>query len=101
MGPIVYNLNERLGVKLFISMWLILLLHLMNGMRSLVQAEDGPGLGTDALPNEYAIGKLLSRINHKVGVHSGTGFVFMHRGYLIVPYAEDSGGGDGSGGLAV
>ncbi|RMG18187.1 MAG: PKD domain-containing protein, partial [Planctomycetota bacterium] len=59
----------------------------------------GPGL-----PNRrYAPGDeftVLSRIDARHGVPSGQGFVTLHRGYLLVVFSMDSGGGGGTGGFA-
>jgi YVTN family beta-propeller protein len=43
---------------------------------------------------------LLSHINSSVGAPNGHGFVSMHRGYLMVIFSNDGGGGKGSGGFA-
>lgn len=59
----------------------------------------GPGL-----PNLTYSGKspmdTLSIIDSSVGAPNGHGFVSMHRGYLLVLFASDGGGGDGTGGFA-
>lgn len=62
-------------------------------------AADGPGLGNLS----YAPGEVLTtlaRFDHASGAPYGHGFVAMHRGYLVVPFALDAGGGLGSGGFA-
>jgi len=46
-------------------------------------------------------GSLLRRFDSTNGAPQGHGFVTMHRGYLVVPYSADGGGGNGSGGFAV
>ncbi|MCH9023518.1 MAG: Ig-like domain-containing protein, partial [Planctomycetes bacterium] len=66
---------------------------------------DGPGLGNLT----YTGGEYLSTLavfddgglGGVGGVQLGQGFVTMHRGYLIVPFSADGGGGNGSGGVAV
>jgi DNA-binding beta-propeller fold protein YncE len=63
-------------------------------------AQDGPGLGNRA----YGSGdhmKRIARIDGGDGAPRGHGFVAMHRGYLLVIFSRDSGGGNGSGGFAL
>ena len=60
---------------------------------------DGPGLGNLT----YNSGELLSTLgqfNATNGAPRGHGFVAMHKGYLVVPFSADQGGGNGSGGFA-
>ena len=60
---------------------------------------DGPGLGNlTYAPAE--VGTTLARFEAATGAPHGHGFVAMHKGYLVVPFAMDSGGGRKSGGFA-
>jgi PKD repeat protein len=60
---------------------------------------DGPGLGNLAFAPEE-IGTTLARFEAPTGAPFGHGFATMHKGYLVVPFAMDSGGGRDSGGFA-
>jgi YVTN family beta-propeller protein len=61
---------------------------------------DGGGLGNlTYAPGE--VGTMLRRFDDTFGTPQGQGFVGMHRGYLLVPFSADGGGGNGSGGFAV
>ena len=59
---------------------------------------DGPGLGNLT----YAPGELYSTIATFTSANSaprGHGFTPMHKGYLVVIFSNDGGGGNGSGGF--
>jgi sugar lactone lactonase YvrE len=61
---------------------------------------DGGGLGNlEYLASEE--GTMLQRFDATNGVPRGHGFVTMHRGYLLLPFSADGGGGNGSGGFAL
>ena len=59
----------------------------------------GPGLPNLSYPTKSPM-DLLSVIDSSTGTPRGHGFVTMHRGYLLVPFANDGGGGGSSGGFA-
>ncbi len=59
----------------------------------------GPGLPNLAYPGSDPL-DILSIIDATTGTPRGHGFVTMHRGYLLVIFSNDGGGGDGSGGFA-
>jgi YVTN family beta-propeller protein len=61
---------------------------------------DGPGLPNNTYP-AADLHKTLSAYYSGNGASRGHGFVTMHRGYLVVVGAKDSGGGQGSGNLAL
>jgi len=64
-------------------------------------AADGPGIGN---LDWQALGvkplETIAVIDKGTGVPRGTGYVTMHRGYLLVMFSNDGGGGAGSGGMA-
>src|SRR6185295_20397420 len=60
---------------------------------------DGPGLGNLT----YASNELFSTIATFTSTNNaprGHGFVAMHKGYLVVIFSNDGGGGNGSGGFS-
>ena len=59
----------------------------------------GPGLPNLSYPSKSPM-DTLSAIDFSTGTPRGHGAVSMHRGYLLVPFADDGGGGDSSGGFA-
>src|SRR2546430_11016655 len=64
-----------------------------------VALADGPGLGNLT----YTSGELfneVARFTSTNGAPRAHGFVTMQRGYLAVTFANDGGGGNGSGGFA-
>ncbi len=73
---------------------------LISCLVSQISWADGGGLGNLTYgPSEE--GDMLFRFDSSNGAPQGHGFVTMHRGYLIVPFSADGGGGNGSGGLSV
>lgn len=65
-------------------------------------AADGPGLGNvDWRGTSVQAFDVVARFDETIGAPEGHGFVTMHRGYLLVLFSSDGGGGRGSGGMAV
>ncbi len=62
-------------------------------------AQNGPGIGNVPYPTGEHLAP-IARIDASTGVPSGHGFVTIHRGYLLVIFSNDGGGGNGSGGFA-
>jgi len=62
-------------------------------------AADGPGLGNFTYAPEEVL-STVARFEKTTGAPYGHGIVTMHKGYLVVPFALDAGGGRDSGGFA-
>ncbi len=73
---------------------------MMLATSSALIAGDGPGIG-QLTYTSAEVGTVIGRINAANGGYRGHGFAFLHRGYLIVPFSNDAGGGKGSGGFTV
>src|SRR5580765_191260 len=77
----------------------ILVLAVLSLLNISIALADGPGLGNLT----YTSGELfneIARFSSANGAPRGHGFVAMQRGYLAVIFAEDGGGGNGTGGFA-
>src|SRR3989442_8534906 len=74
----------------------ILVLGIFSLLNISIALADGPGLGNLT----YTSGELfneVARFTSTNGAPRGHGFVAMQRGYLAVTFANDGGGGNGSG----
>ncbi|MCW1924501.1 Ig-like domain-containing protein [Luteolibacter arcticus] len=72
---------------------------ILGGLLTGRSAADGPGLGNVAFaPQEHL--STLARFESTTGAPHGHGFVAMHKGYLVVPFSLDGGGGLDESGFA-
>jgi hypothetical protein len=62
-------------------------------------AQNGPGLGNLSYPQGDHM-KKIAGVGGGQGAPRGHGYVTMHRGYLLVIFSFDGGGGNGTGGFA-
>ncbi|MCW1885589.1 Ig-like domain-containing protein [Luteolibacter flavescens] len=62
-------------------------------------AADGPGLGNVTFAPEELL-STVARFEKSTGAPHGHGFVSMHKGYLVVPFSLDGGGGFDESGFA-